>query len=128
MIRMFLFLFFVCAMLPSPVYSAQLTVADSAITTAVLEQNPVDRESSFPADFGKLFCFTRIVGAETDTMITHVWYYQDQEMARIELPIKSSDWRTYSSKRFLPQWAGQWHVVVLDENLKPLESIPFELK
>lgn len=109
------------------VEAADLSVADSVITTAIEKQQPVDRIDSFPADYGKLYCFTRVVGAVGDRVVTHVWYYQDDEMARVTLPIRSHDWRTYSSKRFLPNWKGEWRVVVLDEQQSELAVIPFRL-
>ena len=105
-----------------------LRVADGTITSAIRNQLPVDRIETYRADFGKLYCFTRIVGAQGDTAVTHVWYYQDAELARVTLPVKSSDWRTYSSKRFLPQWAGQWKVVVLDGEGSEIATIPFVLE
>jgi hypothetical protein len=108
--------------------AAMLEVADATITTAIEKQMPVDRVEVYPADFGKLFCFTRIVGADTKTHITHVWYYQEDEMARVSLNVGSADWRTYSSKRFLPQWAGDWKVVVLDSLDREIASIPFRLE
>ena len=109
-------------------HAATLRVADGAITTAIKNQLPVDRIESYRADFGKLYCFTRIVGAQEDTVVTHVWYYQDAELARVTLPVRSSDWRTYSSKRFLPQWAGQWRVVVLDGEGNEIATVPFLLE
>ncbi len=105
-----------------------LKVADGTITTAIKNQLPVDRIETYHADFGKLYCYTRIVGAQDDTEVTHVWYYQDTELARVTLPVKSSDWRTYSSKRFLPQWAGQWRVVILDGEGNEIATIPFSLE
>jgi hypothetical protein len=105
-----------------------LTVAEAGITTAIVNQQSVDQISSYPADFGKLFCFTRIVGATEETSITHVWYFMDNEMAKVTLPIGSENWRTYSSKRFLPQWAGQWRVKVLDAEGNELTEIPFVLE
>lgn len=110
------------------VANAEIRVADAVITTAIENQMPVDKVETYPAGFGKLYCFTRIVGAETNTQVTHVWYYQDDELARVELPIGSADWRTYSSKRFLPQWAGAWRVVILAEDGSELASIPFVLE
>jgi len=109
-------------------HAATLRVADGAITSAIKNQLPVDRIESYRADFGKLYCFTRIVGAQEDTVVTHVWYYQDAELARVTLPVRSSDWRTYSSKRFLPQWAGQWRVVVLDGEGNEIATVPFLLE
>ena len=111
---------FVCA--------AELQVADGTITTAIENQMPVDRIESYRADFGKLYCFTRIVGAQENTEVTHVWYYEDDEMARVTLSIGSADWRTYSSKRFLPQWAGNWKVVVLDREQNVIGEVPFVLE
>jgi len=108
--------------------ASDLRVADGTITSAIVNQIPVDRIESYRADFGKLYCFTRIIGAQEDTEITHVWYYQDDELARVTLPIKSADWRTYSSKRFLPQWAGEWRVVVLDGDQNEIATIPFRLE
>ncbi len=109
-------------------YATDLMVADGVITTAIKEQMPVDSIESYRADFGKLFCFTRIVGAQGDTEVTHVWYYQENEIARVTLPVKSADWRTYSSKRFLPQWSGNWRVVILDGELNEIATIPFLLE
>ena len=73
------------------VHATDLRVADGTITTAIENQIPVDRIETYRADFGKLYCFTRIVGAPEDTEITHVWYFQDSELARVTLPIRSAD-------------------------------------
>ena len=108
--------------------AADLKVVDGTITSAIENQMPADKIESYRADFGKLFCFTRIVGAQEDTVVTHVWYFQDNELARVTLPVRSSDWRTYSSKRFLPQWAGEWSVVVLDGEQNEIATIPFRLE
>ena len=110
------------------VHAADLRVADGTITSAIENQLPVDRIETYRADFGKLYCFTRIIGASGDTEITHVWYFQDDELARVTLPVKSADWRTYSSKRFLPQWVGEWKVVVLDGDQNEIAAIPFLLE
>lgn len=110
-----------------PSYAEELTIADGTITTAIEGLMPVDRIESHPAGFGKLYCYTRVTGAHADSQVTHVWYYQNNEMARVKLPVRSSDWRTYSSKRFLPQWRGEWEVVVLDDNQNEIARYPFRL-
>ncbi len=123
-----LLLFAVLLFLGLSAEAAEIKVLDSVITTAIKNQLPVDHLEVYPAGYGKLFCFTRIIGAREETHVTHVWYYQDDELARVSLSIGSADWRTYSSKRFLPQWVGQWRVEVLDENGHELVTVPFELK
>lgn len=110
------------------VWAVELKVVDGTITTAIEQQMPVDQIHTYPADFGKLYYFTRIVGAIEPTEITHVWLYQEQEMARVILPVNSPDWRTYSSKRFLPQWAGKWTVKVLDAQGQELADHWFYLE
>ncbi len=126
--KLIVWMFVVVAMGISCAQAEDLKVADGVITSAIENQMPVDKIESYRADFGKLYCFTRIVGAQEDTVITHVWYYQDNELARVPLPIRSSNWRTYSSKRVLPQWAGEWKVVILDEKENEIATIPFNLE
>ena len=66
-------------------------------------------------------------GATDDTWITHVWYCEDQELARVRLPVRSSNWRTWSSKQILPQWKGAWRVEVLVENGEAILIVPFSI-
>ena len=35
-------------------------------------------------------------------------------MARVSLPVRSAKWRTYSSKKIVPEWTGEWEVQVVD--------------
>lgn len=128
MLKKIILLTVVSLLLACSIAGAEIRVADAVITSAIEKQMPVDAIEVYPADYGKLFCFTRIVGAEEDTKVTHVWYYQDDELARVELSIGSADWRTYSSKRFLPQWAGQWRVVILAADGRELLNVPFVLE
>jgi hypothetical protein len=121
-------LMMVCCAVAFSAQASELEVIDAAITTAIENRMPVDSVDVYPADFGKLYYFTRIVGATQETQVTHVWFYEDQEMARIVLPVQSSDWRTYSSKRFLPQWNGQWSVVIQDELGAVLAEATFRLE
>lgn len=110
------------------VQADELRVEDGTITTAIDNRVPVDSIEAYPADYGKLYTFTRITGARQETYVTHVWFYEDQEMARVSLPVRSSDWRTYSSKRFLPQWVGNWSVIIEDEQGRSLAELSFRLE
>ena len=83
----------------------------------------VDRETRtvtgeavvFGTDLERVWCLTRIIGLEPPATVTHAWYYEGKTMARVDLKVGSPDWRTWSSKRFLPEWTGRWEVKVLDE-------------
>lgn len=118
----------VCCAVAFSAQASELEVVDATITTAIEDRMPVDKIEVYPADFGKLYFFTRIVGASQETQVTHVWFYEEQEMARVILPVLSADWRTFSSKRFLPQWSGQWSVVVEDEQGDALAEVLFRLE
>ena len=91
-----------------------LTVARIAICRAVEDREPVDEGTRFPADVGRLYCFTKITGAGGETSVTHVWYHGEQERARVALRVGAAAWRTWSSKRLWHTWTGDWRVVVED--------------
>jgi len=110
-----------------PLSAAALQVAEGVVTTAVSERAPVDAIETYPASVGRLFCFTRLTGAAVETSVLHVWYRGEEEVARIELPIRSTDWRTWSAKTILPEWRGEWRVEVLDAGGRLLQAIPFSL-
>ena len=51
-----------------------LTVDEFSICTAIEERVPVGADSSFSSDIGQLYCFTKIVGAEDTTSVSHISY------------------------------------------------------
>lgn len=105
-----------------------IEVVDAVITTAIIDREPVDSVEAFPRQNGKLYCFTRIIGAEDSTMVYHVWYRGKQLMSRVELPVRSADWRTWSAKRFLEDWAGEWRVEIQDVDGNVLRVVGFQLR
>jgi len=121
-----LLLFFALAL---PVFAhAEMVVAEGVIATAVADRAPAGVADVFPSTVGKLYCFTRLTGAGTETEVTHVWYRGDQEMARVALSVRSDNWRSWSSKQILPEWAGAWRVEVLDAGGTLLQTIPFTVQ
>lgn len=96
----------------SPVLAQGLSVEKIVVAQAVDQLTPIAVKGTFPADVGKVYCFSKISGATSETTITHVWYWKDQEMARVELPVRAASWRTYSSKNILDHWRGPWRVEI----------------
>jgi hypothetical protein len=107
--------------------AAQLVVSVAAICRDVVDREPDGYGTSFPVSVGKLYCFTKITGAESPTQITHVWFFDGNERARIDLAVNSSNWRTYSSKIIQPHELGTWNVDVLDFNGNVLKRLEFEV-
>jgi hypothetical protein len=59
--------------------------------------------------------------------ITHVWYYQETEMARVNLKVEAAAWRTWSTKNIWEKWVGDWHVDVIGPNGEVLKTIEFKI-
>jgi len=104
-----------------------LDVEDAVICQNVADRKAVNPGTSFPSSVGKLYCYNKILGAETETHVTHVWYYGNVERARITLPVKASRWRTYSLKKIRPQEIGVWHVDILGPTGDRLEVLNFHI-
>jgi len=111
--------------------ATEMSLADSGICTGVMDHAAVGVGDVFSADIGKLFCFTRVQSPYvdgSDQHIQHVWYYQDVERARVTLPVKTSNWGTYSSKIIQPFEVGEWRVEVLDSGGEAIAVFQFYIK
>jgi hypothetical protein len=112
----------------APAGAEAVDVADIVFCTSIEERVPAQPDSIFFDSVEKVYCYTRIVGAADTTSIYHVWYHEDEEKARVELAVRSNDWRTWSSKTILGGWTGLWRVDVLLPDGKLLRSKEFLVK
>ncbi len=103
-------------------------VTEMTICSAVEDRVPVGADTSFTNDVERVFCYTKISGAASDSSITHVWYHGEKEMTRQKLSVKADNWRTWSSKRIVDSWTGTWRVDVLSASGSVLESKAFTVK
>jgi Protein of unknown function (DUF2914) len=106
----------------------QLTVEEMVFCAAVQDRQPTGVDTAFANTVDRVYCFVKITGAPDTTAISHVWYYGDKEMARTELQVKSQTWRTWSSKRIVPEWEGRWRVDVVSSSGTVLRSGEFIIK
>lgn len=107
---------------------AALSVDEMKFCTSVEERQPVSADTVFSNTIERVYCFTKISGADQATTVTHVWYFGDKEMARVDLNVKGSPWRTWSSKRIIPEWSGTWKVDVVSAAGEVLKSATFKIK
>jgi hypothetical protein len=82
----------------------------------------------FPVGQERVFCRMHILNAPAPTTVTHAWYWEGKTMAQVELNVGSTNWRTWSSKRLLPTWTGNWEVKVLDQAGKVLATSSFQVQ
>ena len=104
-----------------------LEVAAGTICKDLVDLEPVGSGTSFGVEEGQLYCFTKITGAQSPAYVTHVWYFDGTERARVDLAVNSIAWRTYSSKIIQPHELGAWHVDVLDSLGNVLKTLKFEI-
>ncbi len=102
-------------------------VAEAVICRDVVDREAIDVGDSFEVSVGKLYCFTKIVGAQKPIEIAHVWYYGDVERARINLSVEAASWRTWSSKVIQAHEIGDWHVDIIGPDNEVLETVEFEI-
>jgi len=107
--------------------TSPLAAAEAAICRDVVDRQPVGVGSSFESSIGKLFCFTKITGAQESTEVSHSWYFENTLKATVTLPVRSSSWRTYSSKRIQYQEIGNWHVDVIGPEGNILKTLEFNV-
>lgn len=87
------------------------------LTSNIRQRQPVDNidqislggKSSRP-----IFLFLHLNKFRGEKILIN-WYYRDQSIARIVLPVGNNDWRTYSSKVLNRNRLGPWHVTASDQ-------------
>lgn len=108
-----------------PISPTHIQVVRAVLAAGVREREPVGiLDEVVPKSMRRVYFFTEVKGAKGTTLI-HRWRYGERVMAEIRLPIRSDDFRTWSSKRMSPAWAGRWWVEVVDENGQILERKGF---
>ena len=104
-----------------------LVLEEIQFYTAVEDRQPSGVGSVFPANLDKLYCFTKIGGADRTTYVYHVWYFGNKEIAKVKLPVKSKSWRTWSSKN-LHLGLGYGYVEIVSESGDVLGRAEFKIQ
>lgn len=105
-----------------------IVVEEAVIASGVESLTPVAPGISFDANIGRLYCFNRIKTNLQQAVIKHLWFHGDKMVMEVTLPIKSSNWRTYSTKTILPSSSGDWKVDVTSEDGTILKTLKFTIR
>lgn len=104
----------------------QGSVARAIFTSAIVDREPVDNLATVSNDTTRVFFFSDLRDL-AGQIVTHRWEYNGKVMAEVTFKVgNGARWRVYSSKNLLPDWTGQWTVVVSNENGQPLKASTFE--
>lgn len=109
----------------SPQAGSVIQIEDAVVCQDVVDRAPVGAGDLFVKETAKIYCFCRVVGAQAGSQITHNWYFNGVLKASVKLEVRSTNFRTWSSKTLQPGWVGEWMVEILSDDGKPLESIVF---
>lgn len=104
---------------------AEMTVDEAVACTSVADRKAEGAASSFPADVGRVFAFTKVTGGAEGSSVTHRWIYGDKTVAEVKLDVKASPYRVWSSKGVAPGQKGAWKVEVADDAGKVLKTVEF---
>ena len=115
------------AVVEEPVPAETMFTVETQLCGGVVDRMPVEPAETFSADVENVYLWCKITGALDSTSIFVNWYYQDKEMASVELPVKSASWRTWSGKRILPEWVGDWTVRVLNKDGNGIKETKFTI-
>jgi hypothetical protein len=104
---------------------AEGSVARAIITTNVAEREPVNDLERVLAGNEKVSFFTELRGM-AGQKVRHRWSFGGEMLAEIEFNVGGPRWRVWSSKKLMPEWAGEWTVEVVDAEDNTLSSKSFE--
>ncbi len=105
--------------------SRDMVIQKMEFATAIENRQPVSSGSVFSTADETVFCFTQVYSSEIPTIVSHVWYHNDEETSKIDLEINGKTWRTWSKKSLSENWAGKWRVDVVSWEGEVLQSKEF---
>lgn len=108
---------------------SELTVSRAAIALNINNLEPENAGDTFPPEVKRLYCFTHIKGSSGTSEIQHRWYWNDDLIGTINLPVKSPNYRTYSAKTIPAGMVGEWMVAIVDsKNEEILKMLKIYIK
>lgn len=113
---------------PPPSVTSTLVIEEGVICTGVEDRVPLGASETFPPDVGRLYCFTKIVGASSDMVVKHLWYREDGLLHTQELAVGGSPWRTWSNKTITPDMSGAWKVEIRDGDDNLITTLKFTVQ
>ena len=98
-----------------PEIESSLSIGEMAFCTGIVEREPEGAAEEFSSDIGTIYFWSNILNDGDEASVSHVWYFNGQEKARVERPARYPRNRVWSSKRILPEWTGEWEVEVISD-------------
>ena len=113
MTKVMISLFALSGLLLSNLVCAQGSVARAIVTTGVVDREPVNNLERVMAGNKQALFFTDLRGMQGQT-VKHRWSYRGEIVAEVEFNVGGPRWRVWSSKKLIPELAGDWVAEVID--------------
>ncbi|MFQ5719078.1 MAG: DUF2914 domain-containing protein [Acidobacteriota bacterium] len=98
---------------PAAAPTSLLRVSESHLGTGVVHRQIVGESDRF-VEGSQVYFWTRAIGGEPGTILTHVWLHDGTPVATVNLALGGPHWRTYSRKTLRGPAAGRWSVEARD--------------
>lgn len=112
---------------PQQAGAPKAPMAETQVGTSVVDRTLSGAAESFPAGTEKVFCFARVSNIPVDGQIEFVWLKGDAEQARVAQTVRSSPYRTWSSKNLGADGAGDWRCEIVHDG-KVIQSTKFKVE
>lgn len=92
-------------------------VSRAVLTREVQNREPVNvfQADIRLSDFTETLAFFSELKNLQGQRVQHIWYYQGEVVASIDLNVTTPRYRTYSNKNIMAEQVGQWRIDVVDE-------------
>lgn len=108
---------------------SSLIIEDAAIALGIDNHLPLKPGTIFKSNAGRIYCYTKVSGMNAEEKsITHRWFYGSKLMAEVPLKIKSSPYRTYSTKVISKEMTGDWSVEITAPGGRVLKTLKFAIE
>ena len=108
---------------------AELKVLQATVCAEIKNRMPSGVGTSFPTSAQRVFVWNKIHAQEIPSTIRHIYYFDGKKISEITLDVRSTYWRTWSSKNISNnRYQGEWRVDITSADGKVLRRLYFEVK
>lgn len=117
---------------PSPestTADADLIVLQASVCSEIKNRMPVGVDTSFSLSAQRVYVWNEIEARKIPSKIRHIYYQNGKKISEVTLDVRSSYWRTWSSKNISNNRdRGQWRVDIATASGKVLRRLTFEVR
>lgn len=108
---------------------AELDVLQASVCAEIRNRMPAGVATSFPTSAQRVFVWSKIHAQQFPSKVRHIYYFNGQKISEVTLDVRSTYWRTWSSKNISNnRYQGEWRVDITSTDGKVLRRLYFKVK